>query len=421
MPDPSSREVARPSLLKRWLRRHSLTVVAALGGAAGVAYAVSWNAGRADAPAALVGPALAAGGANSSLAAELPRDTAVDTVQIALLLDTSSSMDGLINQARSHLWNIVDQMGSMTRVVDGKTRGVRVELALYEYGNSRLSSASGYIRQVLPFTSDLDKVSEQLNALMTTGGSEYAGQVIQTAASELAWSSEPGALKFVFVAGNEGFDQGPVSADAAMKMAKGKDISVQLIHCGGTDATWSSAALLAGTDLTSIDQDRVAHHIPAPQDDAILRLGSELNGTYLAYGAEGQAAVARQAQADVASGKLSKKVALERSQLKAKPSYKNSTWDLVDAVEGDAGFLAKTDDAALPADLRGKSLEEKQKIVADNAAGRARIKAEIAKLERERAAFLAAEKAKAAPDAPSLETELMKGTRKVAGQKGWKL
>ena len=60
-------------------------------------------------------------------------------MQIALLLDTSSSMDGLINQARSHLWNMVDQMGKMTRVVNGKTRGVKIELALYEYGNDTLA------------------------------------------------------------------------------------------------------------------------------------------------------------------------------------------------------------------------------------------------------------------------------------------
>ena len=33
------------------------------------------------------------------------------TVQIALLLDTSSSMDGLINQARSQVWKMVNELG----------------------------------------------------------------------------------------------------------------------------------------------------------------------------------------------------------------------------------------------------------------------------------------------------------------------
>ena len=418
MPDPT-RDAVRPSALRRWLRRHSLTIVAALGGAAGVAYAASWQA-QPRAPAALIGPALAAQ-PGLLTGGELPRDATVDTVQIALLLDTSSSMDGLINQARLHLWAIVDRMGGMTRIVDGKVRGVRVELALYEYGNSRLSSADGYIRQVLPLTSDLDTVFEQLQGLVTSGGSEYAGQAIQRATRELAWSSDRDALRFVFVAGNEEFDQGPVSPDAAMAAARGKDISVQLIHCGSGDPTWGAAAQLAGTDLTSIDQDRVAAVIAAPQDADIVRLGGELNSTYLAYGASGAAAVARQAAADASSAKLSAKVAVERSALKAKKAYRNSTWDLVDKVEDDPGFLAKADEASLPPALRGKPLAEKQALVAAQAAKRTQLKAELARLEAERTKFLAGERAKAAPDAPSLETELVKGTAKIAHKKGWKL
>src|SRR4029079_16877763 len=128
-----------------------------------------------------------------------------DTVQIALLLDTSSSMDGLINQARSQLWGMVDQMGRMTRVVDGKVRGVKVQLALYEYGNDTLSAKSGYIRQVLPFTTDLDSVSEKLGALFTNGGEEYVGQAIDTAVGSLTWSDDPSAMRFIYVAGNEEF------------------------------------------------------------------------------------------------------------------------------------------------------------------------------------------------------------------------
>ena len=106
-----------------WLRRHSLTLVAVLGGAAGVAYAAGWHARSSASVPAPVSVAMAATPTTQKIA-EPPRDTVQDTVQIALLLDTSSSMDGLINQARSQLWNMVDQMGRMTRVVDGKTRGV---------------------------------------------------------------------------------------------------------------------------------------------------------------------------------------------------------------------------------------------------------------------------------------------------------
>lgn len=408
-------DVARPRTLARWLRRHSLTIVAALGGAAGVAYAAGWHGGPAK-------PVIEHQVHVAPAAAAPAQDAEKDTVQIALLLDTSSSMDGLINQARSHLWNMVDQMGRMTRVVDGKTRGVRIELALYEYGNQRLSRESGYIRQVLPFTSDLDKVSETLHGLFTNGGDEYVGQAIEEAVTKLEWSKDPAALKFVFVAGNEEFDQGPVSAAQAMAAAEKHDISVQLIYCGPEHPTWKSAAVLARSDLMTIDQNHVARHIPAPQDDEILRLANELNTTYLAYGVQGQASFARQADADKSSAKLSKKVAIERSQLKAKGSYDNRSWDVVDAIASNSKFLEQTSDDQLPAELRGKTLAEKQQLVAERTAARAALKAKIAKLEAERASFLQAEQAKLGKDAAqSLETEVMKSTKKVATKKGYKL
>src|SRR5262245_43918989 len=95
-------------------------------------------------------------------------------VQIALLLDTSNSMDGLINQARTQLWTIVNEFSRCKR--DGQVP--RLQVALYEYGNDGLSPGEGFIRMVLPFTDDLDKVSEKLFCLTTNGGSEFCGQVI---------------------------------------------------------------------------------------------------------------------------------------------------------------------------------------------------------------------------------------------------
>lgn len=65
-------------------------------------------------------------------------------IKVALLLDTSNSMDGLIEQAKSRLWNIINMMTTL------KYQGKEpvIEIALYEYGNDGLSQQSNYIRQV---------------------------------------------------------------------------------------------------------------------------------------------------------------------------------------------------------------------------------------------------------------------------------
>lgn len=399
--------IARPTKqLGRWLRLHSLTLVAALGGAAGVAYAAGSHLPSSSR-------------ATDSIAVASAREAAQDTVQIALLLDTSGSMEGLINQARSHLWKVVDDLGKMTRVVDGKTRHVKIELALYEYGNDAIPAEAGYIRQVLPFTTDLDTVSERLRGLVTNGGSEFVGQAIATSVASLRWSSDPAALRFVFVAGNEEFDQGPVTAATAMAAAARKDINVQLIYCGAKDSTWEAAAQLASSDLVTIDHNQVAQYIASPQDAEILRIGNELNRTYLAYGADGNASVERQANTDASSAQLSTKVALERAQLKATRNYRNANWDVVDAVEINDQFLDQAADGDLPVELRGKDLAEKRRIVAANAARRAALRSRIKELEAARSAFLAAQRAPHDGVVPSLETALMKSASRVAASKGY--
>jgi hypothetical protein len=52
--------------------------------------------------------------------AKEPAPPARPTVQIAILLDTSNSMDGLIGQAKTQLWNVVNEF-----VRPGRTAGPR--------------------------------------------------------------------------------------------------------------------------------------------------------------------------------------------------------------------------------------------------------------------------------------------------------
>ena len=114
-------------------------------------------------------------------------------IQIALLLDTSSSMDGLIDQARSQLWKIINELAVAHK--GGKTPAL--EVALFEYGKSSIPSGEGYLRMVTSFTHDLDKISADLYSLTTNGGDEYCGMVIDSATRILQWDSNDNNLKLM--------------------------------------------------------------------------------------------------------------------------------------------------------------------------------------------------------------------------------
>jgi hypothetical protein len=342
-------------------------------------------------------------------------------VQIALLLDTSSSMDGLIDQARRQMWTVVNTFQKARR----GTQLAHLELALYEYGKSTLSAEGGYIRQIVPFTTDLDKVSEELFALKTNGGEEYAGMVIQKATRSLAWSPSPGDLKLIYIAGNEPFTQGPVTPNSAIADAKERGIVVNTIHCGtereGASTGWTSGAQLAGGQALNIDQNRAVAHIAAPQDAELAQLGRDLNKTYLGYGRKGVEAKKRQ-EAQDSNAAASMGSATTRAVSKASRLYDNSGWDLVDGTKKGAVKLEAIAEEELPAELQGKSAEERKAIVETKAKEREQLQARIQKLQAEREKFVAEkQQAAAAPGAVTLDKAIIESASKQAAAAGMAL
>ena len=333
-------------------------------------------------------------------------------IQIAILLDTSSSMDGLINQAREQLWKVVNTFATAKK--EGK-RPV-LELALYEYGNDRLSAETGYIRQVSPFTTNLDKVSEQLFALRTNGGSEHCGQVISKATEQLEWSKNNKDLKLIYIAGNEAFTQGPVFFETAVKAAIQNGIVVNTIHCGdersGIAGKWKAAAARADGNFLTIDQNRAVAHIAAPQDAEIARLGAELNKTYVAFGREGGESKERQAKQDENAARGSAGVGMMRAVAKSSAQYDNSEWDLVDARKKGKVKLEELKPADMPAPMKAMAPAERTAYVEKMDKDRTEIQQKIQALNQEREKFVAAEQKKKAQDGTrTLDSAMVESVR----------
>ncbi len=341
-------------------------------------------------------------------------------VQLAILLDTSGSMDGLINQARTQLWKVVNEL------LASRKGGLRPELqvAVYEYGNQGLSAQSGYLRMVSPLTSDLDRVSEALFALTTNGGDEFCGQVIAAATEQLAWSPAPGDLKLIYIAGNEPFTQGPVDFRAAVKAAIGRGIAVNTIHCGsyqeGASTGWKDGALLADGAYMAIDQNRAAPQIAAPQDAEITRLGQELNRTYVAYGSSGGEAKARQKKQDQNAAQAAPAAAAERAVFKSSAGYRAGGWDLVDADRDGAVKVEEMADDALPAEMRGLKPAERKAYLAGQEKKRAELQGRIQRLAEERKQFIAQKEREAAKGgADTLDGAMLRSVREQAQKKAF--
>lgn len=342
-------------------------------------------------------------------------------IQIALLLDTSSSMDGLIDQAKTQLWKVVNTF------IDAERDGQKpfVEVALYEYGNNGNAVGNDWIRLVSPLTRDLDDLSGKLFALQTNGGEEYCGAVMQRALGDLAWDDNKKTYKAIFIAGNEPFTQGRVDARSVSKEALAKGIIINTIHCGsrqnGINGAWHDGAALGGGDFLVIDQDKVVAHIDAPQDKRIADLSLKLNETYLGYGAQREQAAAMQMKADEdAIANNEKGAHVQRAITKSSQNYSNAGWDLCDAVKDKKIDITKLKREDLPENLRGKTADEIKQLVADTTAKREQIQKEIQALSKEREAHIAdALKKQADSGDKSLDQAMIEATRAQASKVGY--
>lgn len=318
------------------------------------------------------------------------------TIQVALLLDASGSMDGLIDQAKSRLWHIVNDMSE----TDSRNQMPILEFALYEYGRSTISRRDGYMRQVVPFTRDLDWLAEELFRLRTGGGDEYCGGVIQRALYELDWSTSPRDLRFIYIAGNESFRQGPVSYQSAIREAYTRDVFVNTIFCGnyndGIRLDWEEAAYIGGGVYTNIDQNNGWNRDNNPYYGDLYSLNQQFNQTYIPYGSQGEACRIRQQQQDSRMSGYGQTYATERYIAKASPAYNNAHWDLVDAVASGKVQLEQIPNQDLPAVMQRMSLPEKRTYVAQRQAQRLALQTKIRKIPRS----VSAPVASAQPTAP---------------------
>ena len=339
-------------------------------------------------------------------------------VRIALLLDTSNSMDGLIDQAKAQLWAIVNEFSRAKCGNDGRPE---LKIALYEYGNDDLPAQEGHIRQVLGFSGDLDEISQKLFSLTTNGGQEFCGQVIHSSLKQLEWGKNPDDLKMIFIAGNEPFDQGKLDFRDAGSQALEQDVVVNTIFCGnfqqGINSLWKEGATLTGGQYMAIDHNRHVVHIDTPYDTLIIKLNARLNNTYISYGSLGRQKKAMQFAQDSNAMELEEAVAVQRAVSKSSSLYKNSQWDLVDAMKEDEKALEDLDRASLPPALQGKSGSQIKAFVEEKATQREKIQKEIQELNAQREVYLANQKGQ---EKGELENALMAAIKAQAAKKNYR-
>ena len=337
------------------------------------------------------------------------------TVQIGILLDTSGSMNGLINQAREQVWKIVNEVSSANK----NDEDVTIQVGLFEYGKDSIPKYEGYLQMLSPLSSDLDNVSKELFALRTNGGSEYSGKVILEAVNRFAWSNHKDDLKILIIAGNESFTQGNVPYEKAIQKARANGIIVNTIFCGdfnnGVELKWRDGANLGGGKYFNIDQDRKIIHIQTPYDDEIIILGKKINDTYIYYGQGHKERKVNMIMQDSNARGLSKSSYIQRSIVKSKKQYVQKKYDAVESMD-DVSFSSMRKEE-IPNILQNKSEDEIKQVLKEMKEKRATLKKKISELEAKRKEYVFSHKPSKSEDLGSV---IVKSIKEQAVSNGFK-
>jgi Mg-chelatase subunit ChlD len=305
-------------------------------------------------------------------------------IEVAFVLDTTSSMTGLIEGAKRKIWTIARQM------VSGKPAPT-IKLGLIGYRDR----GDEYITRTFDLTSDVDAIYGHLMEFRAVGGGdkpESVNQALNEAVRKLSWSKDANTLRIVFLVG----DAPPhmdypddVKYPETAQLARSGGIIINTIQCGPDTQTaqiWQEMAAMSEGAYVQIGQSGGMTAISTPVDVELARLSAELSRTVVPYGNAARQSEVRTKQAAASTAEADRIVYLniDRAEFGAKVVVTGEgelIWDVVN----NKVKLEDIPDSDLPVTMKSMTREQRTAFVSEQFAKRKELQIKVDELAAERA------------------------------------
>jgi hypothetical protein len=341
-------------------------------------------------------------------------------VEVAFVVDTTGSMQSLIDGAKQKIWYIANQ------IVLGKPKPV-VRMALVPYRDK----GDQYVTQVFDLTDNIDKVYENLMAFKADGGGdtpEHVNKALSDAINKISWSKDKNTLKIIYLVGdspphNEYTDT--PTYDKLAKAAIEKGIYVNTILCGSnteTQKVWQEIALAAEGKFTAIEQGGGVRTVATPYDAELAKKNSELVKTVVVYGSRERQEASR--VMNESAGKMDVKgtpgattaAAADRA-LYAANSGRAGTGDLLDELQSKKIALKDIKQEELPPEMQKMAPKEQEAYVQKQMQRRADLNKEVQKLAVARETFIKKELEKATTRPSGFDSSVVDSLKEQGAKK----
>lgn len=342
-------------------------------------------------------------------------------IEVVFVLDTTSSMSGLIQAAKEKIWSIASTMASAQENPD-------IKMGLVAFRDR----GDAYITRVYDLSDDLDSMYANLMDFKVQGGGdgpESVNQALYDAIHKVSWSQEANVYKVAFLVGDAPPHMDypddvkyPVTLAAAMR----KGIVVNTIQSGQhqyTRPAWQEIAALGHGDYFQVENSGNAVAVATPFDEKLSKLATDLEDTRLYYGDE-ETKKAQQRKLD-ASQKLREELSTEalarRSEYNATTSGKKNFLgesELVDAITSGRVELDEIEVKDLPASIQAMAPAKQMEIITEQAQRREQLKQEIRELSESRNRFIKEKVAAEGGADDTLEEKIYRAVKDQAASVG---
>jgi Mg-chelatase subunit ChlD len=313
-------------------------------------------------------------------------------VDVVFVLDSTGSMSGLIEGAKEKIWSIANS-------VIGQKPAPAVRIGLVSYRDR----GDEYVTRQYDLTDDIDEVFKNLRSFKAGGGGdtpESVNQALHEAVGKMSWSSGKDATKIVFLVGDcpPHMDyQDDVKYPVTCKKAAASNIVINTVQCGthsDTTPVWQEIARLAEGTYIALAQSGGMVAMSTPHDAEIAKLSADLGETAIAYGSAAQQSAVREKNS--AAKDAAPAVSAARAAYNTKTGGKavQGRGDLLaDLAEGTVKIESVKEDE-LPEEFKGKSAEERGKLIEERQSKRAVLNKQLDELVRKRSDFIEQEKSR---------------------------
>lgn len=276
-------------------------------------------------------------------------------IEIVLCVDLSASMNGLVQDLRSSIWEIVYDFSRYYP-------SPNVKIGIVAYGRLTYLKENSYVKKFHNLTDYHDdlvwSLMKEVNNV--SDGNSQVTKALEECLTNINWTMGKGVDRNIFVIGNGSF-LGERGLDKMVDYAVKRNIRISTLHYqnrGAGPAEIDSWKKLA-KDGKGIYQpfgfkesDIVFHKKYNPE--LIKDICDLINETYIYYGKKGQEQFELMKELDEFAKKCGDEVIEERAVFKASSyfQHQNASWDLVDRFTTDEVKLDKIDREYLPEILR---------------------------------------------------------------------